>query len=155
MWAMIDAFCRCNDTAAMCEWIALLSAPTAATGGEATPLSSGDKNQLIAYYGRCGMLDHVEAVAQSLEENGEDVSFNALNATAKAFARQGRFDKCVETLHKLRDRDMVPDAATALTLSQMFIRAGLHEQAQQIIQWRRFHARSGQPDQTEPEEVIV
>lgn len=145
-WAMIDALCRCNDTAAMSEWITLLT--------KDAPLSSSDKNQLIAYYGRCGMLDHVDAIAQSIEEAGDDVSFTALNATAKAFARQGRFDKCVEALHKLRDREMVPDAATALTLSQMFIRAGLHEQAQQIIQWRRFHARSGQAE-TESEDVIV
>ncbi len=149
VWSLIDALCRCNETAHMSEWIATLG-ELGGGGG----LSAGEKNQLISYYARCGMLDHVDATAAALEAAGEDVSFSALNAIAKSYARQGRFDRCVETLHRLRDRGMVPDAATALTLSQLFIRAGLHEQAQQIVQWRRYHAKAGQPE-TETEDVIV
>ena len=132
-WALIDACCRCNETTTMTEWIQQL--------GE---LTNTDRNQLISYYARCGMLDQVESAVKEIEDSGEDVSFTALNAISKSFAKQGRFDKCVEVLHRMRDREMVPDAATALTLSQMFIRAGLHEQAQQIIQWRRYYAKSGQ-----------
>jgi len=42
-----------------------------------------------------------------------------MNALAKGYARAGRFDKCVEVLHKMRDRNLVPDASTALALSQV------------------------------------
>ncbi|KEG09235.1 polyadenylation/uridylation factor 1 [Trypanosoma grayi] len=60
---------------------------------------------------------------------------------ARGYAKVGRFDKTVETLHLLRDRNWVPDAATALSLSSAFLKAGLHEQAQQIVQWRRQYAK--------------
>ena len=144
-WALIDACCRCNESATMLEWVNQL--------GE---LTNSDRNQLISYYARSGLIELVESTVKEIESSGEDVSFTALNAIAKSFAKQGRFDKCVETLHRMRDRDMVPDAATALTLSQMFIRAGLHEQAQQIIQWRRYYAKSGQnTDDVESADVIV
>jgi len=129
VWALIDAFCRCGDVESMQKWTAELG-----------PLDSSDHAGLIAYYARCGLMDRADEHATAIETAGDDVPFGALNAMAKGFARTGRFDRSVEVLHKLRDRDMVPDAATALNLSQLFLKAGLHEQAQQIVQWRRQYA---------------
>ena len=70
---------------------------------------------------------------------------NALNAIARGYARTGRFDKAVECLHEMRDKNWVPDASTALQLSGAFLKAGLHEQAHQIIEWRRHYAKVAGP----------
>ena len=74
-----------------------------------------------------------------MSEKMKEQSFSMLQAMARGYATVGRYDKCVEMLHMMRDRGFVPDAATALTLSQQFLKAGLHEQAQQVVQWRRVH----------------
>jgi pentatricopeptide repeat protein len=145
LWCLIDALCRCHEVDTMHEWIQAL--------GET---SVAERNTLISYYCRCGLMDHAEEIARRIEtEDDEDLAFSAFNALAKGHARLGRFDKTVEALHKMRDRNMVPDAATALTLSQLFVRAGLHEQAQQIVLWRRHYARSGQVAADDQEDVIV
>lgn len=142
VWAMIDAMCRCNDITQMERWIAELRSPR----------SSNDLTSLISYFSRVGMMERTEAIEKELTERKEVIQYAALNAMARGYARCGRFDKCVEVLHKIRDRKMVPDASTTLHLSSAFLKAGLKEQAQQIVQWRRAYAK---PHQESPEGVIV
>jgi pentatricopeptide repeat protein len=142
-WALVDAFCRCGDVETMQYWVSEL--------GE---LATADRAMLIAYFSRVGLMDRADEMATAIEAASEDVPFNALNALARGFAKTGRFDRSVEVLHKMRDRNLVPDASTALTLSQMFLKAGLHEQAQQIVQWRRQYSSTAQAE-AENEDVIV
>ncbi|KAI5690917.1 PPR repeat family [Leishmania braziliensis] len=139
VWSAIDAFCRCNATSGIQRCEELLRA----LGGEGGTLSASDYCGLIPYYCRMGQMEKVEDVVRLLHEKGEAeaLTYNALNAIARGYARTGRFDKTVETLHQIRDRNWVPDAATALQLSAAFLKAGLHEQAQQIIEWRRQYAK--------------
>ncbi|KAK7199258.1 kinetoplast polyadenylation/uridylation factor 1 [Novymonas esmeraldas] len=148
VWSSIDAFCRCNSTTGVERCIALLRT----LSGDA--LSPTDYCGLIPYHCRMGQMEKVEEVVQLLHDKGDGaaLTYNALNAIARGYARAGRFDKTVETLHQLRDRNWVPDAATALQLSGAFLKAGLHEQAQQIIEWRRQYAKAagtaaGQPSE--------
>lgn len=69
------------------------------------------------------------------------LGYNVINSVARGYARAGRLDKSVQYLHKLRDRNWVPDASTALSLSTAFLKAGLHDQARQIIEWRRQYTK--------------
>ncbi|GET87708.1 hypothetical protein, conserved [Leishmania tarentolae] len=139
VWSAIDAFCRCNSSAALEKCVELLGT----LNGDGQPLSSSDYCGLIPYYCRMGQMEKVEEVVRLLHASGdtEALSYNALNAIARGYARTGRFDKTVETLHQIRDRNWVPDAATALQLSGAFLKAGLHAQAQQVIEWRRRYAK--------------
>lgn len=146
VWALIDAFTRCNDVAKMQEWVARLQAMP--------EYSSGDRLALIAYYCRLGMMDRVEEETAALEREKIDLSFGALNAIARGYARTGQFEKVVKTLHTMRDRQLVPDSATALALSNAFVRAGLHEQAQQVVQWRK-RAAVAQPYEDSDDRPVV
>ncbi|AYU77927.1 kinetoplast polyadenylation/uridylation factor 1 [Leishmania donovani] len=144
VWSAMDAFCRCNSTAGMEKCVELLRA----LNGEGEALTSSDYCGLIPYYCRMGQMEKVEDLVRLLHDKGdaEALTYNALNAIARGYARTGRFDKTVETLHQIRDRNWVPDAATALQLSGAFLKAGLHEQAQQVIEWRRRYAKvAGSP----------
>ncbi|KAG5507535.1 hypothetical protein JKF63_06484 [Porcisia hertigi] len=139
VWSATDAFCRCNSSAGIEKCVELLRN----ISGERQTLSCSDYCGLIPYYCRMGQMEKVEEVVRHIHEHGdsEALTYNALNAIARGYARVGRFEKTVETLHQLRDRNWVPDAATALQLSGAFLKAGLHEQAQQIIEWRRHYAK--------------
>ncbi|KAG5480971.1 hypothetical protein LSCM1_06645 [Leishmania martiniquensis] len=139
VWAAMDAFCRCNSLSGIEKCVELLRL----LNGEGAALSSSDYCGLIPYYCRMGQMDKVEEMVRLVREKGDEdaLTYTALNAIARGYARAGRFEKTVETLHQIRDRKWVPDAATALQLSAAFLKAGLHEQAQQIIQWRRQYAK--------------
>lgn len=141
VWAAIDAFCRCGAADGMQKCVALLRTVGNTADGE--DLSVADTCGLIPYYCRMGQMETVEGLVKTLREGKEkaEVSYNALNAIARGYARTGRFDKAVECLHEMRDRNLVPDASTALQLSGAFLKAGLHEQAQQIIEWRRHYTK--------------
>jgi pentatricopeptide repeat protein len=142
VWSAIDAFCRCGNAEGMQKCVDLLC--TTGSGAEAeTQLSTTDVCGLIPYYCRMGKMDTVEELVKRVREGKEkgEVTYNALNAIARGYARTGRFDKAVESLHEMRDKNWVPDASTALQLSGAFLKAGLHEQAQQIIEWRRHYTK--------------
>ncbi|KAG5503577.1 hypothetical protein JIQ42_05798 [Leishmania sp. Namibia] len=139
VWSATDAFCRCNSMGGVEKCVELLRT----LSGEGDVLCSSDYCGLIPYYCRMGQMEKVEEVVRLVHERGDAdaLSYTAFNAIARGYARTGRFDKTVETLHQIRDRNWVPDAATALQLSAAFLKAGLHEQAQQIIEWRRQYAK--------------
>lgn len=139
LWSCVDAFCRCGDSERMENAIALLRA---ADGDGA--LATKDQSAFIPYYCRLGLMDKVEALETEMTKTGggECLSYSALNSVARGYARVGRFDKVVETLHRLRDNHWVPDPSTALQLSAAFLKAGLHEQAKQIIEWRRQYVKT-------------
>ncbi|KPI85956.1 kinetoplast polyadenylation/uridylation factor 1 [Leptomonas seymouri] len=140
LWSAIDAFCRCGSAGGMQKCVDLLPTVGAAADAE---LSASDLCGLIPYYCRMGQMNTVEELVKRVREGKEkaEVTYNALNAIARGYARIGRFDKAVECLHEMRDRSWVPDASTALHLSGAFMKAGLHEQAQQIIEWRRHYTK--------------
>ena len=136
--------------------------PAAATVAQGAPLEAStgllaalaaltttERNNLIPYYCRAGAMEKVDQLVRLMESRQEDVGYAGLNAIAKGYARGGQFDRCVETLHHFRDRNLVPDASTALTLSGLFMKAGLHEQAQQIVQWRRQYSKAHMEDAEE------
>ncbi|RHW74159.1 kinetoplast polyadenylation/uridylation factor 1 [Trypanosoma brucei equiperdum] len=135
-WAFIDAFCRCSAPEEMEKCVEVLK-----KSNEGNVLSGGDILALIPYYCRLGDMNRVEKLRLQAEELKAEMSYSALNAMARGYAKNGQFEKTVETLHLLRDRNWVPDASTALFLSGAFLKAGLHEQAQQIVQWRRQYAK--------------
>lgn len=136
IWSFIDAFCRCAAAEDMETCVEELKKTH-----EANTLSGGDLLLLIPYYCRLGDMNRVDELRTAAQTMNIDLSYASLNAIAKGYAKAGRFEKTVETLHLLRDRNWVPDASTALFLSGAFLRAGLHEQAQQVIQWRRQYAK--------------
>ena len=131
IWTLIDAYCRCNDAVHMEKWIGNLKEKHNGA------LRCSDLSSLIAYYGRIGAIDKMEESAAAIKREKGEISIPALNSMAKTYARVTKFEKTIEVLHTLRDLNQVPDASTCLTLSGMFIKAGLHEQAQQIVQWRK------------------
>nr|CCC89472.1 conserved hypothetical protein [Trypanosoma congolense IL3000] len=136
LWALTDAFCRCSAPEEMEKCVGKL-----AELNDGGVLCGSDVLALIPYYCRLGDMNQVEKLRLQLENLKVDISYTALNAIARGYAKNGQFEKTVETLHMLRDRNWVPDASTALSLSGAFLKAGLHEQAQQIVQWRRQYAK--------------
>ncbi|KAF5218940.1 kinetoplast polyadenylation/uridylation factor 1 [Trypanosoma cruzi] len=136
IWSFIDAFCRCAAPDDMEKCVEELKKTD-----ENNTLSASDVLTLIPYYCRLGDMSRVDELREKANSMNADLSYTSLNAIARGYARAGRFDKTVETLHLLRDRNWVPDAATALSLSSSFLKAGLHEQAQQVVQWRRQYAK--------------
>lgn len=143
LWSLIDALCRCGDTAGMQRVIELMKAQTASGGsGEGGGLGTRDTLALIPYYCRMGQMESAENLLDTLSKTeGFETPYSTLNAIARGYSKVGRFDKTVECLHQMREKNWVPDAATALQLSGAFIKAGLHEQAKQIIEWRRQYAK--------------
>lgn len=142
LWSAVDAFCRCGNEEGIKKCVELLKNRN--TGAELTVY---DHCGLIPYYCRMGLMDQVEETITSIKKQGGEISYNALNAVAQGYARSGRFDKTVECLHQIRDKNWVPDAATALQLSGAFLKAGLHDQAQQVIEWRRQYAKVAGADE--------
>ncbi|RNE98266.1 polyadenylation/uridylation factor 1 [Trypanosoma rangeli] len=136
IWSFIDAFCRCAAPDEMERCAEELKK----SEGDGS-LSASHVLALIPYYCRLGDMHRVDELREQAKALNADLSYTSLNAIARGYARAGRFDKTVETLHLLRDRNWVPDAATALSLSGSFLKAGLHEQAQQVVQWRRQYAK--------------
>ncbi|CCW61290.1 unnamed protein product [Phytomonas sp. EM1] len=136
VWSCLDAFCRCGNTEYMEKAIQLLQSANADN-----KLLPSDSIRLISYYCRAGLMEKVEELEKELTGRDEALSYSALNTMARGYARVGRFDKTVEVLHQLRDRNLVPDASTTLHLSGAFLKAGLHEQAKQVIEWRRQYAK--------------
>ncbi|EKG08031.1 hypothetical protein TCSYLVIO_000834 [Trypanosoma cruzi] len=136
IWSFVDAFCRCTAPDDMEKCVEELKKTD-----ENNTLSASDVLTLIPYYCRLGDMSRVDELREKANSMNADLSYTSLNAIARGYARAGRFDKTVETLHLLRDRNWVPDAATALSLSSSFLKAGLHEQAQQVVQWRRQYAK--------------
>ncbi|KNH04076.1 polyadenylation/uridylation factor 1 [Perkinsela sp. CCAP 1560/4] len=136
LWTLIDAYCRCGDAIHMEKWVCELREKH---GGA---LRCSDMSSLIAYYGRISAIDKMEEMAARIKEEKGEVSLPALNSMSKTYAKAGQFEKTVQVLHQLRDMNQVPDASTCLMLSGMFIKAGLHEQAQQIVQWRKQYVES-------------
>ncbi|ESS62914.1 hypothetical protein TCDM_09340 [Trypanosoma cruzi Dm28c] len=136
IWSFVDAFCRCAAPDDMEKCVEELKKTD-----ENNTLSASDVLTLIPYYCRLGDMSRVDELREKANSMNADLSYTSLNAIARGYARAGRFDKTVETLHLLRDRNWVPDAATALSLSSSFLKAGLHEQAQQVVQWRRQYAK--------------
>ncbi|CAD2222373.1 PPR repeat/Pentatricopeptide repeat domain/PPR repeat family, putative [Angomonas deanei] len=137
LWSAIDAFCRCGRPGEVEVCVEMLK--------EKTPqktLRLTDCNTLIPYYCRLSDMDKVEEMLGLIKTLEGEVSYHSLNAIARGYARLGRFDKAVETLHVIRDKNWAPDASTALSLSGSFLKAGLHEQARQIIEWRRQYAKA-------------
>lgn len=109
------------------------------------------KMALISYYCRAGLLDLVDQLQDEIENlHGSELSYTALNSLARGYASAGKFDRCVGILHQMRDRNLVPDSSTALALSSAFLKAGLHEQAQQIVQWRRQFAKASEEYNPDP-----
>eukprot|EP00743_Colponemidia_sp_Colp-15_P010619 GILK01011723.1.p1 GENE.GILK01011723.1~~GILK01011723.1.p1 ORF type:complete len:311 (-),score=32.49 GILK01011723.1:166-1062(-) len=165
-WAFVDSFCRCRDIASMKEWMEEVyrigSAhaaeqqqqngtgvipPSGATTKEAAPgVTESDQMAMVSYYCRAGLMDEVTVVVDEIETKGGELSYSALNALARGYATIGRFDFAVKVLHKMRDRNLVPDSSTTLALSSIFLKAGLHEQAQQIVQWRRQYAAAAEAE---------
>jgi pentatricopeptide repeat protein len=143
VWTLIDAFCRCHDQKNMDLWIDELRnfSPNGV-------FSAMDRMPLIPYYCRVGQFDKVEEIVKQIEtEHGaEAVSYTALNTMARGYAKAGMFEKVVALLHQMRDRNLVPDSSTTLALSSAFLKAGLHEQAQQIVEWRRQYAKAAASD---------
>ena len=162
-WAFVDSFCRCKDVPAMKEWMeevfrigaaaaninngtegSVSSSSDAAANGltSSTTVEATESDQMamIGYYCRAGLMDDVTVVVDDIEARGGELSYSALNALARGYATVGRFELAVTALHKMRDRSLVPDSSTTLALSSIFLKAGLHEQAQQIVQWRRQYA---------------
>lgn len=137
IWSCIDAFCRCGNADYMEKCIEMLR-----SANDSAQLLPSDYSALIPYYCRMGLMEKVESIEEDLRKTSLELSYSALNAVARGYSKGGRFDKTVETLHKMRDRNWVPDASTALQLSGAFLKAGLHEQAKQIIEWRRQYARA-------------
>ncbi|KAL7705791.1 kinetoplast polyadenylation/uridylation factor 1 [Lotmaria passim] len=144
VWSAIDAFCRCGNANGMQKCVELLRT-TAGAASSAAELSTADLCGLIPYYCRMGQMEAVKDLVKRVRDGNGEVTYNALNAIARGYARTGRFDKAVECLHEMRDKNWVPDASTALQLSGAFLKAGLHEQAHQIIEWRRHYAKVAGP----------
>ena len=144
IWSFIDAYCRCADVQRMETWIQEL-----AKVSESGQLTSHDEMILLGFYCRAGSMDFVESSAEKIEARGVELTYGALNAMAKGFARQGRLDKTVAVLHRMRDRNVVPDASTTLYLSSSFLKAGLPEQAHQVVEWRRQYSKVAGEDVTE------
>jgi pentatricopeptide repeat protein len=138
VWSFIDAHCRCNDVHGMESWVAEL---VALGSGSDKQLTAPQDMVMLSYYCRLGDMEKVDASVQKIEESGHSLSYGALNAIAKGYSKAGQFEKTVAVLHKMRDRNFVPDSATTLALSGAFLKAGLHEQAQQIVEWRRQYAK--------------
>eukprot|EP00657_Telonema_sp_P-1_P011995 TRINITY_DN801_c0_g1_i1.p2 TRINITY_DN801_c0_g1~~TRINITY_DN801_c0_g1_i1.p2 ORF type:complete len:111 (-),score=21.58 TRINITY_DN801_c0_g1_i1:145-477(-) len=106
---------------------------------------------LISYYCRAGLLDLVDQLQDEIENlHSSELSYTALNSLARGYATAQKFDRCVGILHQMRDRNLVPDSSTALALSSAFLKAGLHEQAQQIVQWRRQFAKESEEYNPDP-----
>jgi pentatricopeptide repeat protein len=143
IWAFIDAHCRCNDIAGVEIWEGELAALS--VDKQLTP---HQEMVLLGYHCRLGAMDKVDAAVQRIEESGQSLSYGALNAIAKGYSKAGLFEKTVGVLHKMRDRNFVPDSATTLVLSGAFLKAGLHEQAQQIVEWRRQYAKHASADES-------
>ncbi|KAG8341767.1 polyadenylation/uridylation factor 1 [Trypanosoma vivax] len=136
VWAFIDSFCRCGAPEEMEKCVEELKKGTA--NGE---IGGNDVLSLIPYYCRLGDMGAVEKLQSIARGLNVDMSYTALNAITRGYAKIGQFEKTVEVLHILRDKNWVPDASTALSLSSAFLKAGLHEQAQQVVQWRRQYAK--------------
>jgi len=137
IWTLIDAYCRCGDAVHMGKWVRTLKDQS--QNGE---LRCSDMSSLIAYYGRINAIDKMEEMATNIKTVKGEISLPALNSMSKTYAKAGKFEKTIEVLHTLRDMNQIPDASTCLMLSGMFIKAGLHEQAQQIVQWRKQYVES-------------
>ena len=135
VWTMIDAYCRCGDAHRMEQWVRRLHHGT-------IPLKPSDRSSLIGYYGRVGAVEKMEEMANELKKADVSVSYAALNSMARTYAKAGKFENTIEVLHRLRDKKQVPDASTSLMLSGLFLKAGLQEQAQQVVEWRKQYAQS-------------
>ncbi|ORC84930.1 polyadenylation/uridylation factor 1 [Trypanosoma theileri] len=169
IWSCIDAFCRCGAAEEMEKCVEDLkrtneTGPTSTNRTDPSSSSSSDNSNsnsshsasdvlaLIPYYCRLGDMNRVDELREKAKAMNTDLSYTALNAIARGYAKAGRFEKTVETLHLMRDRNWVPDASTALSLSSAFLKAGLHEQAQQVVQWRRQYAKhAGEEVSSSPE----
>ena len=158
LWVAIDAYCRVGQLDKMAKW----SNEIAALNPDGK-LTKQDKAALISYYARSGTMEKAEAYAAEIEEliratspqgspplaPGHALPYSVLNSLARGYAKVGRFEDTVRILHIMRDRHLVPDVSTTMFLSSAFIRAGLHEQAQQVVLWRRQFADAG-GDEQEP-----
>jgi pentatricopeptide repeat protein len=162
LWVAIDAYTRVQQLDKITKWSQEIAALNA--DGLLTPQ---DKAALVSYYCRAGAMDRAEALANEIDEHlrpakaagggiegaddkkpqapGFSLPYSVLNSLARGYARAGRFEDTVRILHIIRDRQLVPDVSTTMYLSSCFIKAGLHEQAQQVVQWRRqFAEHSGE-----------
>ncbi|CCW69120.1 unnamed protein product [Phytomonas sp. Hart1] len=146
IWSCVEAFCRCGNTDYMEKAIQLLSSTSVDH-----KLLPSDNARLISFYCRAGLMEKVEEQEKELAGCAETPSYSTLNIMARGYARVGRLDKTVEVLHQLLNRNLVPDASTTLYLSGVFLKAGLHEQAKQIIEWRRQYAKLAEAGKVDPE----
>lgn len=145
LWSLIDAFCRCRDEQSIERCVELMKAAT-----PTKELAIYEQLKLISYYCRMGNMEKVEDIVSFIQDKKEEVSYSAANALARGYSQIGRFEKCVEWLHYLRDRNWAPDPSTALHLSTAFLKAGLHDQAKQILEWRRQYVKHSTTEETEP-----
>lgn len=149
LWSFVDAFCRCGNADYVEKCVDALRQKS-----PEQQLHHGDCVRLIPFYSRLGRMDAVEQLAKRITDATGELGYTTINTIARGYARAGRFDKVVEALHQLRDRNWVPDASTALNLSGAFLKAGLHEQAKQVIQWRRKYATFAGVDEAPSESRI-
>jgi pentatricopeptide repeat protein len=157
LWVAIDAYCRVAQLEKMDKW-----AKEIAALNQDGVLSPQDKAALVSYYARTGAMEKAEALANEIEaavkaaapppapnasapnaSAGFSLPYSVLNSLARGFAKVGRFEDTVRLLHVMRDRHFVPDVSTTMFLSSCFIKAGLHEQAQQVVLWRRQFSEAG------------
>lgn len=113
-----------------------------------------DGMALVPHYCRLGCMSRVEALAQAMAAANVAMSYGALNAMARGYARAGMLDRSMDCLHELKRRDCVPDAGTTMQLSAIFLQAGLHEQSHQIIEWRRHYTRQLSREQQQHEQQV-
>lgn len=145
LWSLIDAFCRCNDEQSVERCVELMRAAS-----PTKELAVYEQLKLISFYCRMGNMVKVEDIVALLHEKNEEVSYTAANALARGYSKIGRFEKCVEWLHYLRDKNWAPDPSTALHLSTAFLKGGLHDQAKQILEWRRQYVKHSSVEKSEP-----
>lgn len=136
LWSLIDSFCRCGDSLRMEACIDIMKRTSSSTD-----LQSFQLMKLVPYYCRMTNMSKVEEILAVLKEGNCEVTYMTANAIARGYARVGRFESAVEWLHYLRDKNWVPDPSTALQLSTVFLKAGLHDQARQILEWRRQYVK--------------
>lgn len=143
IWSLIDAFCRCGDSVSMERCIEIMKAASLSKD-----LASFEQLKLIPFYCRMCNMEKVEEIIRLLEAQKEEITYTAANAIARGYVRIGRFEKSVEWLHYLRDKNWAPDPSTALQLSTGFLKAGLHDQAKQILEWRRQYVKHAKSTET-------
>eukprot|EP00796_Vickermania_ingenoplastis_P012503 gene12503-8559_t len=150
LWCLMDAFCRCRESQSIDRCVELMKAAS-----PTNDLAPHEKMKLISFFCRLGDMEKAEDMLARRNDLGEsssggveEVTYSAANALARGYARVGRFEKTVEWLHYLRDKNWAPDPSTALQLSTAFLNAGLHDQAKQILEWRRQYVKHSAGEET-------